>query len=157
MSTKNSPLIVLALAVVVMALLGFVTPSAQAGTITYVGITGDADCGISPDNIYTHTLDFGLGTPGALINGVQFDAYNAGANGTLNFNRTADSGTLNDHGGNGNHNVSGGLVDLLYDMYYNGNNAVDGTTTWVLSGLTPGQTYHARIYTRMWGAVVPAM
>jgi hypothetical protein len=136
----------------VIAVLGLTIPSASAGTISYVKITGDADCGISDDNIYTHTLDFGTGTPGASINGVQFDAYNAAANGTLNFNRTAVSGTLNDHAGNANHNVTGGLVDLLTDMYYNGNNAVNGTTTWTLSGLTAGQTYHTRIYTRQWGA-----
>ena len=145
MSTHNT-LIVLAFAAMAMA------TSANAGTITYVGITGDADCGISADNTYTHTLDFGTGTPGALINGVQFDAYNAAANGTLNFNRTVASGLLSEHGGNANHNVSGGLVDLLTDMYYNGNNAEGGTTTWTLSGLTPGTTYHTRIYTRQWGA-----
>ncbi len=126
--------------------------SANAGTISYVQITSDADCGISPDNTYTHTLDFGTGSPGALVNGVQFDAYNNAALGTLNFNREAESGSLSDHGGNGSHNVSGGLVDLMTDMYYNGGNAPGGVTTWTLSGLAPGKTYHARIYTRMWGA-----
>jgi len=151
MSTHNSTLTVLALAAVAVATLGLTATSANAGTISYVGITGDADCGISADNIYTHTLDFGTGTPGASINGVQFDAYNAAANGTLNFNRTAVSGTLNDHGGDAGHNVSGNLVNLLTDMYYNGNNAVGGTTTWTLSGLTAGQTYHTRIYSRPWG------
>jgi hypothetical protein len=97
-------------------------------------------------------LDFGTGSPGALINGVQFDAYNNAANGTLNFNREVATGLLSDHAGNANHNVSGGLVDLLTDMYYNGNNEVGGTTTWTLSGLTAGQTYHTRIYSRQWGA-----
>ena len=125
--------------------------SANAGTISYVQITNDADCGISPDNIYTHTLDFGTGTPGALINGVQFDAYNSGATGTLNFNRESDSGAASDHGGNGGHNVSGDLVNLMTDMLYNGNNAAGGTTTWTISGLTAGTTYHTRIYTRQWG------
>jgi hypothetical protein len=119
---------------------------------SYVKITNDADCGISADNTYTHKLDFGQGSPGALINGVQFDAYNSAANGTLNFNREIASGLLSDHAGNGNHNVSGSLVDLLTDMYYNGNNAPGGTTTWTLSGLTAGQTYNTRIYTRQWGA-----
>ena len=50
----------------------------------FVAITGDADCGISVENTYTHKLDFGTGTPGALVNGVQFDAYNAAANGINN-------------------------------------------------------------------------
>jgi len=134
------------------AVLSLTCTFVNAGEITYVQITGDADCGISTDNTYTHTLDFGTGTPGATINGVQFDAYNSAANGSLNFNREVATGSLSHHGGNGNHNVSGALVDLLTDMYYNGNNAVDGVTTWTLSGLTPGKTYHTRIYTRQWGA-----
>jgi len=125
----------------------FITP-----VFSYVAITGDEDCGIAADNTYTHALDFGTGTPGALINGVQFEAYNAGANGTLNFNREAVSGTLADHGGNAAHNVTGGLADLLTDMYYNGSNTPGGTTTWTLSGLTAGQTYDTRIYTRQWEA-----
>ena len=119
---------------------------------SYVKITNDADCGISANNTYTHKLDFGQGSPGALINGVQFDAYNSAANGTLNFNREVATGLLSDHAGNANHNVSGSLVDLLTDMYYNGANAPGGTTTWTLSGLTAGQTYNTRIYTRQWGA-----
>ncbi len=152
MSTNNRPLMVLALAAAAMAILGLTPTSADAGSISYVKITGDADCGISTDNTYTHKLDFGTGTPGALINGVQFDAYNAAANGTLNFNREVSSGYLYDHAGNAAHNVSGGLVNLLTDMYYNGDNAVGGTTTWTLSGLTAGYTYHTRIYTRQWAA-----
>ncbi len=126
----------------------------QSGTpaLSYVQITSDEDCGISADNTYTHVLDFGTGTPGALVNGVQFDAYNNAANGTLNFLREVSSGSLSDHGGNGSHNVTGGLVDLMTDMLYNGGTIPGGTTTWTLSGLAAGQTYHARIYTRMWGA-----
>jgi hypothetical protein len=142
---------VLTLAAVVMAILALTTTSAKAGLISYVHITNDADCGISTDKTYTHKLDFGTGSPGALINGVQFDAYNNAANGTLNFNREVATGLLSDHAGNANHNVSGGLVDLLTDMYYNGNNEAGGTTTWTLSGLTAGQTYDTRIYTRQWG------
>ena len=143
---------VLILAVVVMGTLGLMTTSAKAGVISYVHITNDADCGISADKIYTHKLDFGTGSPGALINGVQFDAYNNAANGTLNFNREVFTGGLSDHAGNGNHNVSGSLVDLMTDMYYNGDNAVGGSTTWTLSGLTAGHTYSTRIYSRQWGA-----
>ena len=141
----------LTLAAVAMAILSLTTTSANAGVISYVQITDDADSGISADNTYTHKLDFGTGSPGALINGVQFDAYNNAANGTLNFNREVFSGLLSDHAGNAGHNVSGSLADLMTDMYYNGNNAIDGTRTWTLSGLTAGQTYSTRIYTRQWG------
>ena len=143
---------VLTLAALAMAILGLTTTSANAGVISYVQVTNDADSGISAGKTYTHKLDFGTGSPGALINGVQFDAYNNAANGTLNFYREVFSGTLNDHAGNAAHNVSGSLVNLLTDMIYNGNNAVGGTTTWTLSGLTAGQTYSTRIYTRQWGA-----
>jgi hypothetical protein len=119
--------------------------------ITYVKITNDADCDITTFKNYTHKLDFGLGTPGALINGVQFAAYNNAANGTLNFSRSASSGALTDHAGNTPATVSGNLANLMWDMYYNNANAAGGTTTWTLSGLTPGVTYDARIYVRQWG------
>ena len=151
MTTRMSFQTVWVLATV--AILGL-TPPANAGTISYVQITGDADSGISADNVYTHTIDFGRGTPGALINGVQFEAYTAAANGTLNFNRESSSGNASDHAGNANYNVTGGLVALLTDMYYNGGNTPGGTTTWTLSGLTAGKTYHTRLYTRTWGAGV---
>ena len=124
----------------------------ETGTLTYTPINNDADSGISTNNTYTHTLDFGLGTPGALINGVPFAAYNNAANGTLNFMRTVSGGQLYDHAGNGNHNVTGSLVDLLTDMYYNGQNPAGAFQTWTLSGLTPGLTYDTRIYVRSWGA-----
>ena len=149
MTTKTRT--VLTLAAVAMAILGLTTTSANAGVISYVQITNDADSGISTGKTYTHKLDFGTGSPGALINGVQFDAYNVAANGTLNFMHEVFSGTLNETG-NAGHNVSGGLVDLLTDMYYNGDNAAGGTRTWTLSGLTAGQTYSTRIYSRQWGA-----
>jgi hypothetical protein len=126
--------------------------TSTTGELDYVPITGDADSGISTNAIYTHVLDFGQGTPGALVNGVQFAAYNNAALGTLNFTRSASSGTLQDHPGNGFHNVTGGLVDLLTDMYYNGGNTPGGTTTWTLSGLTPGLKYDTRIYVRGYGA-----
>lgn len=118
--------------------------------ISYVKITNDADCDISAFKNYTHKLDFGLGTPGALINGVQFTAYNNASNTFLNFSRSASSGALYDHAGNTPPNVSGNLANLMRDMYYNNANAAGGTTTWTLSGLTPGVTYDARIYVRQW-------
>ena len=125
---------------------------ASHAAINYVQITGDADSGIVSSNTYTHALDFGTGTPGALINGVQFAAYNNGADGTLNFTRTVSSGTENDNAGNAGHNVTGNLANLLTDMIFNGGNAPGGTTVWTLSGLTAGVSYDARIYTRQWAS-----
>lgn len=115
-----------------------------------VKITDDEDCGILPSKTYTHKLDFGTGSPGALINGVQFNAYNNEANGTLNFTRTISAGTANEHPGNTPLSVSGNLVQLLQDMLYNGAAPVDARSTWTLSGLTPGMTYDTRIYVRAW-------
>lgn len=123
--------------------------------IAFVKITGDADCGVLASKTYTHKLDFGTGTPGALINGVQFDAYNKATNSFFNFSCGVSSGTGDDHGGNTPSGVSGALVTLLSDMYYNNGNASGGTTTWTLSGLTPGMNYDTRIYVRQWGAVDP--
>ena len=151
MTKRNRTRTVFTLAAVAMAVLSLTANPANAGVISYVQITNDADCGISADNTYTHKLDFGTGSPGALINGVQFDAYNNADLGTLNFNRTVSSGRLSQHAGNGNHNVSGSLVDLMTDMYFNGNNEAGGSTTWTLSGLKGGATYQTRIYVRSWG------
>jgi hypothetical protein len=119
--------------------------------VSFVKITNDADCDIKASKNYTHKLDFGLGTPGALINGVQFDAYNRATNNFLNFTRAVSSGSLDDHAGSAPAGVSGALVNLLTDMYYNGNCAAGGTTTWTLRGLTPGASYIVRIYARPWG------
>lgn len=128
------------------------TAAASQAAITFTKITSDADSGISSSNIYTHALDFGTGTPGALVNGVQFSAYNNAAVGTLNFNRSSSSGTANDNAGNANFTATGAIGALLTDMIYNGGNAVNGTSTWTVSGLTTGVTYDLRIYTRQWGA-----
>ncbi|MFT5125868.1 MAG: hypothetical protein ACI9TH_002777 [Kiritimatiellia bacterium] len=118
-------------------------------------ITGDADSGISTNITYTHTLDFGQGSPGALINDEQFDAYPEAVNGSLNFLRTVFTSTLADHPCNANHNVTGNLSNLMTDMLYNGGNDPGGTTTWTLTGLSPGTTYETRIYVRQW-AVNPS-
>jgi len=140
----------MAVAAATMATLALSTTSADAGVISYVEISNDDDSGIKASNSYTHKLDFGSGTTGALIKAVQFDYYRTNEDGTLNFNRTVSSGSESHHGGNDNHNVSGGLADLMTDMYYNGNNTPGGTTTWTLSGLMAGVTYDTRIYTRAW-------
>jgi len=119
---------------------------------TFVHITGDADCDIASHKMYTHKLDFGNGTPGALVNGVQFDPYNVYSNGTLNFTYAINSGSIASHDGNSNHNVSGGLAALMSDMYYNSAVLAEGKAIWNLSGLTPGAHYIARVYTRRWDA-----
>ena len=134
----------------VVALCGLM-PAAQADTLSYFPVTDDASSGISSSKTYTHAVDFGSGTPGANINGVQFTAATTG---TLPANVQYDvtSGGRNDNSGNGNHNVTGNVVNLFTDMIYNGNNAAGGAATVTLQGLIPGVEYDARFYTRQWGA-----
>ena len=128
--------------------LSFTTPPAS---ITVVAMSNDTDCDIRTSKQYTHKLDLGTGTPGALINGVQFDAYNGAANGTLNFSYAVSSGSPLAHGGNAPGGVSGNLANLMRDMYINNGNTAGNTTTWTLSGLTAGLRYNTRIYVRRWG------
>jgi len=125
--------------------------STPAEAITVVPISSDADCDIGTNKQYTHKLDLGTDSPGALINGVQFDAYGGAANGSLNFNYAVSSGSRLAHAGNAAANVSGELAKLLKDMYINNGNLAGGTTTWTLSGLTAKRRYNTRIYVRRWG------
>lgn len=120
--------------------------------IAFVKITGDADCDINSSKVYTHKLDFGQGAPGALINGVQFSAYNNAANGTLNFRRWVSSGDYRDDASNLPPGVSGALINLMSDIYFNHGNSSGGTTTWTLSGLMPGVAYNVRVYVRQWAS-----
>ncbi len=68
---KRTVLIPVAMALTIP---GLTAGSTDVGEITHVQITGDADCGITADNTCTRTLDFGTDTPGALINGIQFES-----------------------------------------------------------------------------------
>ena len=126
-------------------------PIHAPGILRYIPINNDADSEISADKTYTHAVDFGNGSPGANINGVQFTRATTG---TLpaNIRYDVDSGGRNDHGGNGNHNVSGAVVDLFTDMIYNGGNAPGGSAKVTVEGLIPGVEYDTRFYTRQWGA-----
>ncbi len=147
---KKSALVTSSIAAV--GILGLSAMSASAA-ISYVQVTNDADSGISTANTYTHTLDFGtLTTGGATVNGVVFSAYNLGANGTLNFNRTVANGTLNHNAGAGITNTTGGLLNLMTGFLFNNAPAIDGSglQTYSISGLTAGTTYDARIYSHQW-------
>ena len=106
--------------------------------------TGDADCGISTNKIYTHLLDFPANNA-ATVNGVAFvpAGMNGSANGyTWSTTGNPPTGTWADSGS--------GVAQLLADFTYGG---TDYTLT--LSGLTPGQSYETRIYFRSFGSVNP--
>lgn len=128
------------------------TLAAASGMIRFIAINNDSDSGIDASKVYTHLFDFGNGTPGANINGVQFTpATIAVVDSDPTISYAVSSGSRSSHDGNASHNVSGNLVDLMTDMIYNGGNVEGGTATFTLSNLTPGQYYETRIYTRPWG------
>jgi len=137
------------------AVLAAMAAVAQAGVITYVPLwtdTADADSGISPDKYYTHLLDFGS-SPAATVNGVAFTQVQPGNVDSIpGFAYTVDTSGRNGHGGNGAHNVTGGIVDMLTDMMYNGSNAPGGVATLTFSDLVPGLEYETRVYNRQWSA-----
>ena len=120
--------------------------------VSFVKITNDSDSGISSANSYTHAIDFGVNNADTTINGVTFNKYTTGANGTLNFSAAYSAGSALDMFQNNNHGVTGQLANLMQDMIFNNGNTVDSTATWTLSGLTAGMTYETRIYTRTWAS-----
>ena len=142
----------LGVAAAAMVTLVLTTASVDAGTISYIKVTNDADSGIYATDSYTHALDFDTSTTGVTINGVPFAGYKNSNNGTLNFSRTAANGTLNEHNGTGIVSTSGSVANLMQGFFYNGSPATDGTglQTYTISGLAAGPTYDARLYSHQW-------
>lgn len=111
--------------------------------------TGDADCGISTNKVYTHLLDFPNNGNPATVNGVTF--VSAGTSGSTNGYAWSISNppslVTTD---NTNDLFYSGVSRLTWDFYYN---SPDYTLT--LAGLTPGKTYESRLYFRSYGGVNP--
>ena len=124
--------------------------AANAGVISYVRVTNDADSGISSANTYTHAIDFEQTPTGTTINGVVFtgmnNAYGPG------FTRTLANGGSSHNNGAGVVSTTGNLANLMQGFLYNNGPATDGTglQTYTISGLTPGTTYDLRVYTHLW-------
>ncbi len=137
--------LVAALALMAMA------ATARANIIRYIPINDETDSEISAAKVYTHKLDFGTSAV-ATVNGVAFDqGLVSSLPANFNYQVISGSGSPNSHGGNGNHNVTGQVADLYQDMIYTGGNSPGAVTRATLSGLTPGDHYDVRIYTRSWG------
>lgn len=137
-----------------LLLLGITGTANAAGVITYSApFTTDASTGISTLNTYTHKVGGGAT---ATVNGVTFDAL---TNSITPANFTWNSSASKDFITNNNNNwvpatggVTGtGIIDLLNDFTYSGSGASPGQSqSFVLSGLTPGVKYDARVYVRAW-------
>ncbi len=133
----------------------------QAATITIVDLpsTGtDGAIGITTDKVYTHTFDFGLGTP-VTINGVPFEqgppsGVSSPYTGTsiwgygYTIESTASGVVVDVHAGNDNTDADGSAEELLRDMIYHSGGPVDEGTMVTLSDLTPGTIYSTRWYYR---------
>jgi len=144
MTTKKRIRTVLTLATVVMAIVGLAATSANAGDISYVQVTNDADSGISAEKTYTHAIDFGS-SGAATVGGVVFTTdINVAAGGRSN------SGTRtygpSKHGGNTPPAVSGNIASVFTDMRYNG----PDLAYIELTGLANGWLYDVRLYERAW-------
>jgi len=167
---------------VLLTLLG--TASAVADTISVFALpaTGtDAASGISTANTYLDAFDFGnYGSVGSTltINGVSFTHFNLGvANNTVNTVSTTDpnfGGTLTisssgpgpdtDRLGQANSasqgslssQADGSMYSMFPDMFYiTGPADANSVMTLDFGGLTAGDQYSLRIYTRSWGNTFP--
>jgi hypothetical protein len=126
-------------------------------------LTTDEASGLSPDKFYTHKIS---GASPATVNGVTFDVLTVAApvadfTWTANINETtlAARNEIVDGitpAGNtwqpGVSDVTGaGLTELLRGFTYASTADQPGRSQrWVLSNLTPGQAYEARLYIRPW-------
>lgn len=123
------------------------------GPVTIVPITDDASSGIDPSKTYTHLVS---GGGPAVVNGVAFATLSLEES-PLNFFWDTGTNTRNVVLGNNGDwlpfdtGVGPGLQQLLGSFTYSGSGASPGSfQTYVLTGLTPGESYDLRIYSRVW-------
>ena len=129
-------------------------PPLGAG-VSVARITAEELTGISPTKTYTHKVS---GGGGALVNGVLFDPLHFNVyppNFTWEtFGKGLDWVTPVNYGAwqPALGNVTGaGLIQMLGGFAYSGTGDVGGSRQrYTLSGLTPGENYIFRLYTRVW-------
>lgn len=119
-------------------------------SVRVFAFSGDADSGLSTNKTYTHLLDFPDNGSPATVNGVEF--VPAGMSGSTNGYAWSVTGHSPSNSWNEApaDSTRTGIDRLLWDFQYGG---TDYTLT--LSGLTPGQSYEARLYFRSFGGVNP--
>jgi len=132
----------------------FMLGGATTNSVSMVFFRDDASTGISSSKVYTHKLDFGNGSPAAVINGVTFDKVSS-ASGTLGGYGWSGFPPTS-HGGNTPPvvPVGSGIYNLLQDMNYG--LQYPGSATMQLTGLIPGKRYDVRLYNRKWDSNVKA-
>ncbi len=137
--------------------------SPSVSGINYFKITGDADSGISSNNIYTHAINPNGGS--AIVNGIPFTGAGVntlpagdlvhksytGTNGTITINNSIGTSFFGSNGIGGGYNgwvgiTAGDLYTLFGNFIYGGS-----TRTNVLNGLSPNTWYDVRLYHRPWG------
>jgi len=141
-----------------LPLVNFAVPAATITVVDLPAIGTDAAMDIDSDKTYTHTFDFGLGTP-VTINGVAFEQGPAGGissaySGTsiwgygYTLESTASGVVVDVHAGNDNIDADGNAAGLLRDMIYHSGGPVGEGTVLTLSDLMPATTYSTRWYFR---------
>lgn len=138
---------------IAFALIASAAMAAEAGVITYVPFNDDASSGISTANTYTHAIDAGDAN-GVTVNGVFFTPYEP-ASGLVNapqpFQHNGTASVASGEGGGSPIGIPAGqnTRELMADFLYGGSTTDDS----IVSGLTPGVTYDARVYIRSWASV----
>lgn len=131
---------------------------AHAGSLSYQGVTGDADSGISTSNTYTAKVDYGNQFNSIVVNGVTFDEIAAFSNPTsltaTGLTASVASGSYTNYNGNAWMPVTGNVGTAYSDFVYNLTSDATTVQTFTLTDLTVGQTYDYRVYMRAWAADV---
>ena len=124
-----------------------------AGEISFSeALTDDASTGINTSIIYTHAVSGGAATT---VNGVDFELLD-GVTDPSDFSWEVSSvkNQLQNNNGGWDPFAAGvteqGLQSLLGSFTFNNNGEPGSNQTFILSGLTPGQEYEARLYCRKW-------
>jgi MYXO-CTERM domain-containing protein len=122
---------------------------ARGGVISYVGVSGDTNSGISTNTVYQSAVDGGSAA-GTTINGVFFAPMDVSGIAS-NLTMTVSSGHIKVKSGNTqNYTASGALGTMFSDFLEDHSSAAGATETLTLAAtsLTLGKTYDARLYIR---------
>jgi autotransporter-associated beta strand protein len=133
--------------------------------INYFKITGDADSGISSNNVYTHAIIPGGGSES--VNGIPFAGAGtgtlaagdlthksySGTNGTVTINNSIGASTFGTQTIGANLGgwagiTPGGMLNVFKYFIFT------GTRTVVLNGLSPNTWYDVRLYQKQWDTSV---